>query len=475
MAQRYLVVSDIHLSDIEDNPKGWKYYKSSRYLPDEALVSLIDDFLGSLAEGDEGTLVLNGDIFDFDLVTAWPRDASFKVTRGEKKRGLRPTPEKSAWKMERILDCHESVLACLVRLSAAGHRIVYVLGNHDRELHFSLVREVFLERLEAAASAAGLSFDRSELQFEPWFFYVPGKLYAEHGQQYDYYNSFRYILEPVVVRRGETELAMPMGNISNRLLMSGMGYFNPHATHYILNMFSYAVHWFRYYAFTRHNLVSSWFWGSILALSRLMGTKRRLRKPPTGYEDRLRRYGEKSALTPEQFQAIQQLQRAPITDRAFRIVREFWIDRLVMAVLMTGGTVALALVPIPLWIKLMVPLTCFPLIYFIYEAVVQGETVFSAESGVANYAKCLGKALKVPVVTFGHSHTPRILPVEPGAVFVDTGTWAPLTSAKEPWPLLSGYRNFLEVLFGEGSPLPSIRYDCHQGGSGAEKGKCEEG
>jgi hypothetical protein len=53
---------------------------------------------------------------------------------------------------------------------------------------------------------------------------------------------------------------------------------------------------------------------------------------------------------------------------------------------MTGGTVALALVPIPLWIKLMVPLSAFPALFFVYEWLAHGETVFSVESVLHQYA-----------------------------------------------------------------------------------------
>ena len=154
-----------------------------------------------------------------------------------------------------------------------------------------------------------------------------------------------------------------------------------------------------------------------------------------------RRYG----LPEETVAALGGLQRPPITTRFYRIVREFWIDRLLMAVLMAGGTITLALVPIPLWIKLMVPLSSFPLVYFIYEWLVRGETVFSIEHNLPEFARRIAALLPTRVVTFGHTHVPRLIPLGGDVSFVDTGTWAPITQPRDGDTLAPGYHNYLVV------------------------------
>lgn len=449
MQARYLVVSDLHLADVEDHEDGWKYFKASRYMFDLDFAAMLDEF--SAQSSLPATLVLNGDIFDFDLVTALPEDPPWPISAGERRHGLRPTAEKSAWKLARILDFHPEFVAALARFITAGHRVVHVLGNHDRELHFPAVQEVLRYRLRQAAVDAGQVLDDAALQVESWFFYEPGRIYVEHGHQYDYYSSFRHVLDPVVRRKGDEELALPMGNISNRLLMSHMGYFNPHSTDYILNMFRYIAHWFRFYAFSRHSLLISWLLGSLLTLRRLLDTKGRLLRQPPAWQEQFDHLVTRSGLTGEQLEQLQALQRPPITNRVFRIVREFWIDRLIMAFFMAGGTIALALVPIPLWVKLMVPLSCFPLLYFLYESVVQGETVFTAEEGVNRHAFSIAKVLQVPLIVFGHTHAPGLLPIGPGITFVNTGTWAPII-LRPMGPLKEGYRNVLTAHYQEGIP-----------------------
>lgn len=216
----HLVVSDLHLADLEDHPDGWKAHKSARHLFDAELRELLTWFRETSGTAGALTLVLNGDIFDFDLVTAVPEPALWTIGRSERLRGLEPTPARSVWKLRHILQDHPVFLEAIAEFLAEGHRVVFVMGNHDREFHFPEVQQVFFYALEAAAAAKGRTFEPSALQFEPWFYYVPRVLYAEHGNQYDYYSSFRHVLHPEVVRRGERVIALPMGNLSNSLRMT---------------------------------------------------------------------------------------------------------------------------------------------------------------------------------------------------------------------------------------------------------------
>lgn len=465
MPNRYLVLSDLHLSDFEEHADGWRYYKSRAYDFDDVLARLITRFTDEAGAEERCVLVLGGDVFDFDLVIATPTDAPFRVSRAERQRGLRPTAEKSAWKLQRILSDHPRFLDALARFLSAGHEVVYLLGNHDRELDFTPVQRVLSDALQDHAPPAARASapdpqaapEAWRLRFEPWFYYVPGEIYVEHGQQYDPYTAFRYLCAPRVRHKGQWEIALPTGNISNRYLMNKMGTFNPHASDYILNLYAYATHWLKHYAFTRRSLAWSWFWGSLAVIWALLRTKRKLRKPPPGCAAADAAVRERSGLDGATLAALESLQRRPITSRLFRLVREFWLDRLLIAAIMTMGTIALALTPAPLWVKLMVPLSTFPLIYLLYELLASGETIFSAEARLPSVALRIARLLDVPVVAMGHTHAPRLVALEAGRTFVDTGTWAPIT-ARTGRALKPGFRNYLILTFEAGAPR--IRYDC---------------
>lgn len=456
-AHRYLVVSDLHLADVEEHADGWMAHKSARYLFDGSFADLLRDFVSRSEAGAQLTLVLNGDIVDFDLVTAVPDAPPWPVRRAERKRGLDPTAAKSKWKLERVLSHHPAFVQALADFLLAGNKVVYLLGNHDRELHFPEVRQVLVSALEACAARAGKALAPDLLTFEPWFFYVPGELYVEHGQQYDHYTSFRYQLWPVLPGRGEPTLALPMGNLTNRYLMSRMGFFNPHASDYILNVFTYLLHWLRFYALSRHVLFQTWLFGSLAVVWQMLKTRGLLRPVPPQHEEQLAQVAERNRLSLEEIRVLAGMQHMPITSRLFRMLRELWVDRLAIAVFMTVGTVALALSPAALWAKLMVPLSTFPLIYFVYEMLAEGETIFTIEKEFPRRARLVAQLLPAKVVTFGHTHKPRQIPLDHGTTFVDTGTWAPVMDPANRQDLLPGLRTYLELTFRDGAASVDLR------------------
>jgi hypothetical protein len=456
MGNRYLIVSDLHLCDVEDHPDGWKAYKSSRYLFDRDFSGLLKSFADNRKETERLTLVFNGDTVDFDLVTATPERTPWPVSFSERRRGLNPTEGKSVWKLERVLSHHPVFVDALAGYLSAGHRIVYILGNHDREFHFEAVQRVFVSAIRRRAREMQGDFPDGSIRFEPWFYAVPGEVYVEHGQQYDYYNSFRYVLSPVVEVRKQKMIALPMGNLSNRYLMSRMGFFNPHSSDYILNIFSYVAHWLKKYAFTRRSLLISWLWGSLVVIGKLLRMKRRLLGRPPRMAPLLEQVADRSGLELDTVKSLYRLQRPPITSRFFRIIREFWIDRLLLATALAGGTITLALVPVPLWIKLMVPLSGFPLLYFIYEWLARGETIFTIEKQFPQVARKVSMLIDARVVAFGHTHVPRLIPLCRDVSFADTGTWAPIMQAKDPENLAPGLRNYLIASFERGKSFVKL-------------------
>jgi UDP-2,3-diacylglucosamine pyrophosphatase LpxH len=451
MDARYLILSDLHLCDVEDHPDGWKAYKSARHLFDRDLAALLARFAGGAAPGERLVLVLNGDIFDFDLVTAVPDDPPWPVSRAERLRGLEPSEAKSAWKLRRILDHHPELVAALGRFIGAGHEVVYVLGNHDRELHFVEVRGV----LVAAVTRAGGGRDAARrLRFEPWFFYVPGELYVEHGNQYDHYSSFRPLLAPVVTVRGEEQIALPMGNVSNRFMLSRMGFFNPHANEdFILNLGRYLLHWVRHYACSRRSLAVTWLLTSLSVVVRLLATKARQALEPDSLRSHHRAraaLARRQGLPPEKVAALERLHRPPVGNRLLRLLHELWIDRMLVTILVGAGAVALALSAAPVWLKVVAPITVFQAVFLVYGLLLRGDSWFVQEHEVPQVAREIAQLLDVKVVALGHTHVPQVVPLSRGVTFVNSGTWAPMMPGDAPERQPPGYRNYVDITVAEG-------------------------
>ena len=130
-----VVLSDLHLWEAVDGDGLWMRYRQRRFFPDESISKLLDALTRDVADGDF-ELVLDGDIFDFDVPRPDGRD---------------DTPHNepdAARRIERILDDHPVFVTALARLVSRGHRVVFVSGNHDVQLAFAAVRERILARLE---------------------------------------------------------------------------------------------------------------------------------------------------------------------------------------------------------------------------------------------------------------------------------------------------------------------------------------
>ena len=445
-------------------------YKAADLVPDAQLAALFERFADDHPHHAR-TLVLNGDIFDFDLVTATPPPgaAGFSVRRGERVYGLDPTAPKSVFKLQRMLADHPTFVRALARRAAAGDRVVYVLGNHDREIHFPSVQETLRQAVLAAARAQGLALEPAQaIAFEPWFLRDPGVIYVEHGNQYDMWSSFAHVLaptvpvgsrggakpagslggdqqEPVATEDPDDQVALPMGNFSCRYLLNRMGFFNPHANNFMLSGFRYLAHWLKHYAFTRRSLIGSWLWGSVQTFFGMLATRRRVRA--AGDDQHLAARDALAArhgLAPQVLAALDDLREQPVTSKQFRIFRELWLDRVALAMLLVGATVALAVTPIPLWVKLMVPLSTFPLLFLMYDGLFR-ESIFDYEGRLADRGREIARLVGCPVVVMGHTHRAMAVPIARGQVFANSGTWAPTWVGDDPSRPEPGRRNYVLV------------------------------
>ncbi len=223
------VVSDLHLGRGK-NPDTGRFFELECFFYD-------DDFRGfcmwlceqARAQQRTFTLVLNGDTFDFlRLDKPAPSPSTTMVAR---QFGPAATPAVCAEAVTEILEGHPKFVNGIVRILAEGHRVIFLPGNHDIEIQWApvqrqirrgLIAAVREQRGEDAAHAA-----ESKLAFLPWFYYEPGRVWVEHGCQYDPENAFEYPLRagladsPDAIH--EAEFDLPMGNFFQRYLYNAFG------------------------------------------------------------------------------------------------------------------------------------------------------------------------------------------------------------------------------------------------------------
>jgi len=452
-AHRHLIVSDMHLTEVVEPVRGWMYYKGEAWVIDDGFDAMVARALDELPEGARFSLVLNGDIFDFDLVTTIPDAPPWKVTGAERRYGLHPTPAKSYWKRERMLAAHPQFVATLGRVVAAGHEVVYVLGNHDRELAFV---EVQRRLVAAVLEAAGPGCDPERaVRFEPWCHHIPGALWIEHGNQYDDWSAFHDLVQPTASDAPEAPVELPMGNLSCRYLINRIGTFNPHDEDFIRSGPAYVWHWLKYYAFTRHSLIGSWLLGSFLIMFAMLRRDHPKAAVVAARRARMRAEGARHGLSAAQVDALLARQSRPVAEQPLRLARELWLDRVGLIALMVGGTLALALTPVPLWVKLMVPLSAFPLTWLLWNQVFSGS-IFDYLKRLPAVGRHVAEVTGCAVVVMGHTHHGGLTPLDRDRVLANTGTWAPVGAGLDGGALTPGKQNFVVVDVAPGR-TPEVR------------------
>ncbi len=240
-----IVLSDLHLSG------GWKeklhrYSSREDFLFDEPFSRFLR-YLEQVSEENrrKWRLVIAGDLIDFLQVTEKPckqqrRQVGFELSASEERFGLGTDPDKTVWKLDRVVAGHEVFFRALGEFAASGNKVTIVKGNHDIEFHWLAVRQRFVENtqrvfdeLSPSASDADREAIRQNIEFVPWFYYEPGLIYVEHGNQYEPFNSFDDFLNPVLPASPQEPqsrlIDLPLGSFFVRYFFNDIEAFAPFA------------------------------------------------------------------------------------------------------------------------------------------------------------------------------------------------------------------------------------------------------
>lgn len=324
-AQFSAIVSDLHLCEAEPvNPKFplWKKFKTRQFFFDDTFAKFLKH-IQEKANGQPVELILNGDIFDFDSVMSMPEKPPFRIQWLEEKRGLFPRPERAKFKIQVILKHHSAWVEALRDFILAGNRAVFVLGNHDLELHFPEVQTEILLALKLGDE--GLS----RIRFCEWFYISNQDTLIEHGNQYDAYCMCEDPINPFSQGYNYKSIRLPFGNLACRYILNGMGFFNPHVeSNFIMTLGEYVRFFFNYIWRAQPLLIIDWFMGSMWTLQVAL-TDRLLSpvKDPLKIEDRVNMIAKKANATPRMVRELKELFVSPATSNPFLIARELWLDR----------------------------------------------------------------------------------------------------------------------------------------------------
>jgi UDP-2,3-diacylglucosamine pyrophosphatase LpxH len=416
-----VVLSDLHLADAQPlDPKRplWKRFKSADLFIDESFSRFLDE----LRRETDGTieLVLAGDTFDFDSIVAMPEEPSFPVSWLEARRGLDASEDKSLFKMQVILSTHPVWFDALRRFLDEGHRIVFIIGNHDVELHWRSVQQLIRQRLGGSDDA---------LRFCEWFYISNGDTLIEHGNQYDDYCVCSDPVWPYIERNGTLYVRMPFGNLASKIMLNGMGLFNPNVDgSFIMSMKEYLAFFFKYVARVQPLLPFTWLWSAFVTM--LVSLREGLlpaKRNPLELEERVADIANRANATPRIVRALKTLHGHPAIFNPWKIMRELWLDRaLFLAALVWASFQAFAflnvLVSLSIW-WMLVPLVVLMPLFVAYAKSVSSD-VGKAERDTLDVAEQLTSIAGVKRMVFGHTHH-AFHRREEDVEVINTGTWSP--------------------------------------------------
>ncbi|MBM2845649.1 MAG: Metallophos protein, partial [Bacteroidetes bacterium] len=102
------------------------------------------------------------------------------------------------YQVVQMMNGHPVFFNALAEFLAKENEIKILKGNHDIQLYWRGVRRQIVERLADLVQRKGKQLADSQVEFLPWFYYVPDLLYVEHGNQYEATTAFRNFLHPLL-------------------------------------------------------------------------------------------------------------------------------------------------------------------------------------------------------------------------------------------------------------------------------------
>ncbi len=451
-----LILSDVHLgNDLNDHARDRAGHvalhdRRSEQV-DTDLASLLRHYASTPPAGKRWRLIIAGDFIDFIGMALLPgagSDLATPPSAEEQAHGLGNAADHGRVKLRAVAARHAVVFEALAAFVASGHALTIVHGNHDVEFHWEAVQQdlrALLGRLASGGGggAGGASADaqaeaharafQARIEFAPWFYYVGGVAYIEHGHQYDTLCSTTNLmapLSPLDPRR----IARSFSDVLLRFVVRptrGV----PEYGHEHLGLIDYIMMGVR---MGGRGLVQlgTRFFSAVFELLRLRraslsAAARALREE---HERRMALLAERTRLGIEKLRAIAALQVPPVTESLSKILASVLIDKLALALaslLVLATVVTIAPRQLWSWSTVAAVVATWVLTHRYLSARRRrmfGETLDN-NATLVDRASQLAGLVPVAFVVMGHTHTPARIPIGSGvagsgeAEYINVGSW----------------------------------------------------
>ncbi|HEX7671859.1 MAG TPA: metallophosphoesterase [Polyangiaceae bacterium] len=423
VSHNLLVLSDVHLgSDLvhcsRPDAPARDHTNDAR---DAQLSALLDWYREHPQRHLPWRLVIAGDLVDFVGMSVSPPKTGIgkSLDPEDVALGLGGAEEHTVYKLRCVARRHPGVFESIARFVAAGNTAVLVRGNHDVDFHWPAVQDEFLRQLSMYAPIL-----RGKIEFAPWFYYEEGRVFVEHGHQYDRYCSYEHILNPVSPRDPKRSSRSLSDVLLRHVVRPTRGlHESGHETAGPLDYLTFA---FRLGARGLIGLATRF----ALAIGRLFGMWRdqfgeRARVIREHHDRRMADLAAVLGMNLERLRALASLQRAPVTMSFSNLALTVMLDRMLLGVL---GAIAIILafvfaphVPEALAWSVGVGATMIAVSWALSLARRDIEPSGELRERAARVAALFPAAF----VVMGHTHLPEVRTASgTPSTYVNLGAWA---------------------------------------------------
>jgi UDP-2,3-diacylglucosamine pyrophosphatase LpxH len=391
-------------------------WRQARWFPDEDLRRFASVLLESVGPTDEVDVVFGGDTFEFE----GPRVVDGQTRFDDPPR----TEEDSCQTLERILRDHPVFVRSVAQLLRAGHRVVFVMGNHDAQLAFPAVQAALRSAFHAHLPELSAEELERRVCVRPWFFQTDDGIHIEHGHQYDTYCSFRDPLHPFSPD-GESarEIHPTVGSVAFRHLISRMGYFNAYDERsFMLSADRYVQHWAKHYLFSTKSLVFTAASGALKVVAKVLSRRPRaalgnsMRANASATRDA---FAREHGLPRHAVERHAALFTRPIDEDPHRLIRELRADHVLCGALGAFGIVLSAFKPRA---GMAVAISSV-LLGLVSELAQPARGLVDEYARVEAVRQRIADIYGLRAVVFGHTHVPSESR-DGGTLQLNTGSWA---------------------------------------------------
>jgi UDP-2,3-diacylglucosamine pyrophosphatase LpxH len=427
-----LVLSDVHLgSDLNEQARRDGFGRRSKRI-DEDMVHLLAHYQSKKPTGERWRLVIAGDFIDFIgmAIPSYGEDVATEPSEEELEHGLGNASDHARVKMRKVAERHADVFDALADFVAAGHALTLVHGNHDLEFHWDAVKDELRKTLVASAArrhASDAAFDESvfgsRIEFNPWFFYVNGMAYIEHGHQYDAYcatDTLMAPLSPADPRR----IARGFCDVLLRFVVRPTRGLKEHG-HENLGIKDYVTFGIGLGLKGMFNLARS-FARAVIEMFRLRRAyfTEAAQVLKAEHERRIGLLAEATRIGIDRLKALTALQVPPITRSISGILGSVLLDRLALGLIAFLLLVVVGLFGIrhghAWWGALTVVVA-----WALGHRYLSGLRKIDPAEDLIERASKLAKLFPAAFVVMGHTHTPVKVPVNEGtSTYSNLGSWA---------------------------------------------------